>query len=237
MLPATQHVASTLSGPNGVLANARPGTLIIDSSTIDPVACKSMHEQVRSAGMRMLDAPVSGGVGGAEAGTLTFMVGGDATDLARGKHLLDLMGKNIVHCGDGGAGEVAKLCNNLALAIQMVGVSEAMALGVRMGIDPKVLAGVMNTSTGRSWSSDTYNPCPGVMPNVPSSRGYTGGFAVALMEKDLGLALDAGRQSKTRLPLGSAAGQLYGLLLEHGYGGKDFSSVFEFITKSGGPKA
>jgi 3-hydroxyisobutyrate dehydrogenase len=149
MLPATQHVRGTLTGPDGVFKNAPKGALIVDSSTIDPLASKALIAEAKAAGMDMIDAPVSGGVTGAAAGTLTFMVGGTETALERARPFLSAMGKNIVHCGDGGAGEVTKLCNNLSLAISMIGTSEAMGLGIRMGMDPKKLAAVMNTSTAR----------------------------------------------------------------------------------------
>lgn len=234
MVPATPHVIGLMRGPNGIFANAAKGTLLIDSSTIDPITSKELIAEAKNLGLSMLDAPVSGGVTGAAAGTLTFMVGGEVADVERASGVLQHMGKKVAHCGGAGSGGVAKLCNNLSLAIQMIGTSEALALGVRLGMDPKVLSGVLNTSTGRCWSSEVYNPVPGVVEGVPSGRGYTGGFGTALMEKDLVLANDAARSVKARLPLGAAAMQLYGLMSEHGYGQKDFSSVFEFITKSHG---
>lgn len=227
----TKHVEATLLGPEGVFAHAARGTMIIDSSTIDPLASQALHKEAAAKCMYMLDAPVSGGVTGAAAGTLTFMVGGDEEALEKGRAVLQAMGKNIVHCGGPGAGGVTKLCNNLSLAISMIGTSEAMALGVRMGMDPKKLAGVMNTSTARCWSSDSYNPVPGLMPNVPASNGYKGGFGTALMEKDLTLAMDMASNIKARLPLGGQAHQLYGLLCESGYGGRDFSVIFEYLTQ------
>lgn len=177
----------------------------------------------------MVDAPVSGGVGGAEAGTLTFMVGGSKDDFEAAKPALTNMGKNIVHVGGSGTGQIAKLCNNLVLGISMTAVSEAMNLGVRLGADPKTLAGIVNTSSGRCWSSDTYNPVPGVMPNVPASRGYTGGFGAALMAKDLGLALDAAKSAGASLPTGSAAFAIYQLMLNQGMGNKDFSAMYAFL--------
>jgi 3-hydroxyisobutyrate dehydrogenase len=184
----------------------------------------------------MVDAPVSGGVGGATNGTLTFMVGGAPADFERAKPTLSKMGQNIVHCGDVGTGEVAKICNNLVLGVSMAAVSEAINLGVKLGIDPKVLSGVMNTSSGRCWSSDTYNPCPGVMPNVPASRGYSGGFATPLMLKDLTLATAAGAASHSPLPMAAAAQQLYETLCAHGHTGLDFSSVYKFLAASQGAK-
>eukprot|EP00981_Chlorochromonas_danica_P010538 scaffold3266_cov236-Ochromonas_danica.AAC.4 len=254
MLPATKHVQQTLLGPDGVFQNAPKGSLIIDSSTIDPIASQEMSKVAASLGHYMIDAPVSGGVTGAAAGTLTFMVGGQKDALEKARPILEAMGKNIIHCGGPGAGGkivctnvllhciktnttrcgnpgVTKLCNNLSLAISMIGTSEAMALGVRMGLDPKTLAGVMNTSTARCWSSDSYNPVPGVMPHVPASNGYKGGFGTALMEKDLTLALDMASTIKARLPLGGQAHQMYGLLCESGYGGRDFAVIYEYLTQ------
>jgi 3-hydroxyisobutyrate dehydrogenase len=230
MLPATKHVSGVLQGPDGIFANAKAGTIVIDCSTIDPNATMSLNAEARTKGIAMLDAPVSGGVTGAAAGTLTFMIGGLNTDLDVARPVFEAMGKNIVLCGGPGAGEITKLCNNLALAISMIGTSEALALGVKLGMDPAKLSSVMNTSTARCWSSDSYNPVPGVMPGVPSSRGYTGGFLSALMSKDLGLAMDAANNNKVSLPLGSGAHQLYNILCTHGYANKDFSSVYEYLT-------
>jgi 3-hydroxyisobutyrate dehydrogenase len=180
----------------------------------------------------MADAPVSGGTGGAEAGTLTFMVGAEPQLFERIKPLLGHMGKNIVHCGGAGTGQVAKICNNMLLGISMVGVAEAMNLGVSLGIDPKVLAGIINTSSGRCWSSDTYNPYPGVLPNAPASRGYTGGFGTDLMLKDLGLATDAAKQAKASVVMGATAQQLYQLLSSQGAGGQDFSAIINLLRKT-----
>ncbi|WP_076940418.1 3-hydroxyisobutyrate dehydrogenase, partial [Burkholderia pseudomallei] len=181
----------------------------------------------------LVDAPVSGGTGGAAAGTLTFMVGGDDADYARAKPVLAAMGKNIVHCGATGMGQVAKVCNNLVLGITMAGVSEAMALGASLGIDPKVLAGIINTSTGRCWSSDTYNPYPGVIETAPSSRGYTGGFGTDLMLKDLGLANDAAKQARQPVYLGALAQQLYQTMSSRGDGKLDFSAVIRLYRPLG----
>jgi len=150
------------------------------------------------------------------------------------KPVLSQMGKNIVHCGESGTGQIAKICNNLVLAISMIGVAEAMSLGAELGIDPKLLAGILNTSSGRCWSSDTYNPYPGVMENVPAARGYTGGFAADLMLKDLGLALDAADQAKQKIVLGEVARQLYRSMSAQGEGGKDFSAIINFYAKSNG---
>ena len=189
-----------------------------------------MAARAHEKGSVLLDAPVSGGVLGAENATLTFMLGGAPADVERAKPLLSAMGKNIVHCGATGTGQIAKICNNLVLAISMIGVSEAMNLGVTLGIDPKVLAGIFNTSSARCWSSEVYNPVPGVLPNVPASRGYTGGFGSALMAKDVGLAVAAAHAKQVPLPLGGAALQVYNLLGAQGHGQRDFSVVYEFLA-------
>jgi 3-hydroxyisobutyrate dehydrogenase len=225
MLPSSPHVRDVYLGAGDLLASVEPGTLLIDSSTIDPHTARDVAAVAAQQSIVMLDAPVSGGTGGAEAGTLTFMVGGDATAFETVKPILAKMGKNVVHCGAAGTGQVAKICNNLILGISMIGVSEAMNLGASLGIDPKLLAGIVNTSSGRCWSSDTYNPYPGAMENVPASRGYTGGFGVDLMLKDLGLAMDAAKQTKQVTILGAMAHQLYQTWSAMGSGGKDFSSI------------
>lgn len=232
MLPAAAHVRAVLTQENGVLAGLAAGAMVIDSSTIDPASAQAFGELVRGGGA-FVDAPVSGGTGGAAAGTLTFMVGGDDADYARAKPVLAAMGKNIVHCGATGMGQVAKVCNNLVLGITMAGVSEAMALGASLGIDPKVLAGIINTSTGRCWSSDTYNPYPGVIETAPSSRGYTGGFGTDLMLKDLGLANDAAKQARQPVYLGALAQQLYQTMSSRGDGKLDFSAVIRLYRPLG----
>lgn len=233
MLPAAAHVRVVLTQENGVLAGLAAGAMVIDSSTIDPASAQAFGELVRGGGGAFVDAPVSGGTGGAAAGTLTFMVGGDDADYARAKPVLAAMGKNIVHCGATGMGQVAKVCNNLVLGITMAGVSEAMALGASLGIDPKVLAGIINTSTGRCWSSDTYNPYPGVIETAPSSRGYTGGFGTDLMLKDLGLANDAAKQARQPVYLGALAQQLYQTMSSRGDGKLDFSAVIRLYRPLG----
>jgi 3-hydroxyisobutyrate dehydrogenase len=231
MLPSSPHVRSVYTGQQSVLAGARPGTLLIDCSTIDPHTARDVAFDAQAKGLAMIDAPVSGGTGGAEAGTLTFMVGGAAKDFEAAKPVLGRMGKNIVHCGAAGNGQVAKLANNLLLAISMIGVAEAMSLGVALGIDSKVLAGIINTSSGRCWSSDTYNPYPGLMDNVPASRGYSGGFGADLMLKDLGLASDAAKLAKQPIVLGAAAQQLYQMFSSQGNGGLDFSAIINLYKK------
>jgi 3-hydroxyisobutyrate dehydrogenase len=209
----------------GVLSGAARGVTLIDSSTIDPHTAREVAALAAQHGNPMADAPVSGGTGGAEAGTLTFMVGGSSEVFDQIAPVLRHMGKNIVYCGESGTGQVAKICNNLLLGITMIGVSEAMNLGTALGIDAKVLAGIINTSSGRCWSSDTYNPYPGVMDNVPAARGYTGGFGADLMLKDLGLAVDAAKLSKQPVVLGALAQQLYQMFSAQGAGGQDFSAI------------
>jgi 3-hydroxyisobutyrate dehydrogenase len=231
MLPSSPHVRTVYLGDDGVLAGVAPGVTLIDSSTIDPHTAREVAVAAEEHGNPMADAPVSGGTGGAEAGTLTFMVGGDTAVFEKIAPVLRHMGKNIVHCGESGTGQVAKICNNLLLGITMIGVSEAMNLGAALGIDAKVLAGIINTSSGRCWSSDTYNPYPGVMENVPAARGYTGGFGADLMLKDLGLAVDAAKQSKQPVVLGALAQQLYQMFSAQGAGGQDFSAIINLYRR------
>ena len=233
MLPAAAHVKAVLTGEEGILAGITKSTTIIDSSTIDPASVKTFAELAKQNGNTFVDAPVSGGTGGAAAGTLTFMVGGTAEAYEHVKPVLQAMGKNIVHCGDTSTGQVAKICNNLVLGITMAGVSEAMALGEALGIDPKVLGGIINTSTGRCWSSDTYNPFPGVIETAPSTRGYTGGFGTDLMLKDLGLATDAAKLARQPVYLGALAQQLYQTMSTKGAGKLDFSAVIKLYRNVG----
>ncbi|MGG1948548.1 3-hydroxyisobutyrate dehydrogenase [Trinickia sp. NRRL B-1857] len=225
MLPAAAHVRAVLTDEQGVLAGIAPGVTIVDSSTIDPASAQAFAKLAAAHGNPFVDAPVSGGTGGAAAGTLTFMVGANETLFAELQGVLGAMGKNIVRCGDTGMGQVAKICNNLLLGITMTGVAEAMSLGTALGIDPKVLAGIINTSTGRCWSSDTYNPYPGIVETAPASRGYTGGFGADLMLKDLGLAAEAARGAKQPIFLGALAQQLYQAMSANGQGGLDFSAI------------
>jgi 3-hydroxyisobutyrate dehydrogenase len=231
MLPSSPHVKSVYLGEDGVLSGVGSSVPLIDSSTIDPHSARDVAAAAHSHGNPMADAPVSGGTRGAEAATLTFMVGGETALFERIKPILAQMGKNIVHCGGAGTGQVAKICNNMLLGISMIGVAEAMNLGAALGIDPKVLAGIINTSSGRCWSSDTYNPYPGVTDNAPAARGYTGGFGTDLMLKDLGLATDAAKQAKQAVTMGATAQQLYQLWSSQGAGGQDFSSIINLLKK------
>lgn len=234
MLPSNPHVRKVYLGDSGLLANAQKGTLFIDCSTCEPAVSQEVAAAAQENGVRLVDAPVSGGTIGAEQATLTFMVGGAKEDFATAEPYLNLMGRKVVHCGDVGMGQAAKICNNLVLGISMAAVCEGHALAERLGLDQKTLADILNTSSGRCWSSDTYNPCPGVMEGVPAARGYTGGFACDLMIKDLGLATAAAHNSKERLglPMGSLALQLYSLMSGHGSGNKDFSALYEFVVKA-----
>ncbi|MFZ6049281.1 3-hydroxyisobutyrate dehydrogenase [Pseudomonas sp. CR3202] len=231
MLPTAAHVKQVYLGQDGLLANIGKGALLIDSSTIDPLSAREVAKAAAAQGNPMLDAPVSGGTGGAAAGTLTFMVGGTASAFDQAQPILAAMGRNIVHCGDTGNGQVAKIANNMLLGISMVGVAEAMALGVSLGMDAKVLAGIINTSSGRCWSSEINNPFPGVLENAPASRGYSGGFGTDLMLKDLGLATEAARHAKQPVVLGAAAQQLYQTFSLQGHGGLDFSAIINLFRR------
>ena len=231
MLPAAAHVRSVWLGEDGVLAGIAKGVPAVDCSTIDPQTARDVAAAAAKHGVQMADAPVSGGTGGAQAGTLTFMVGAPQTLFDTLHPVLAQMGRNIVHCGDVGTGQVAKICNNLLLGISMVGVSEAMALGAALGIDSEVLAGVINSSTGRCWSSEVYNPWPGIVETAPASRGYTGGFGAELMLKDLGLATEAARQAHQPVVMGAVAQQLYQAMSLRGEGGKDFSAIINSYRK------
>lgn len=232
MLPASAEVETVYLGEGCVLSAVKPGVLLIDSSTIDPYTARKVAAHAAKHGNAMLDAPVSGGTAGAAAGTLTFMVGGEAGAFEKARPVLGAMGKTIVHCGGPGNGQVAKIANNLLLGISMIGVSEAMSLGAALGMDPKVLASVINTSSGRCWSSDTYNPFPGVLPNVPAARGYSGGFAADLMLKDLGLACDAAKRTRQPVILGAVAQQLYQMFSSQGHGRLDFSAIITSYNSS-----
>lgn len=231
MLPTAAHVKQVYLGKDGLLAHVGQGVLLIDSSTIDPLSAREVATLATAKGNPMLDAPVSGGTGGAAAGTLTFMVGGSASVFDQALPILSAMGKNVVHCGSAGNGQVAKIANNMLLGISMVGVAEAMALGVALGMDAKVLAGIINTSSGRCWSSELYNPFPGVLDNVPAARGYSGGFGSDLMLKDLGLATDAARHARQPVPLGATAQQLYQTFSLQGHGGLDFSAIINLFRR------
>jgi len=226
MLPAGKHVRGLYLDEGGVLDVVAQQTLLIDCSTIDPQSAKDVAAAAAHRGIEMLDAPVSGGTAGAQAGTLTFIVGGSEAALKRARPLLEVMGANIFHAGVSGAGQTAKVCNNMLLAIHMAGTAEALALGVASGLDPGVLSEIMKQSSGGNWSLSVYNPYPGVMDGVPASRGYQGGFLVDLMAKDLGLALQTARESGSSVPLGALSESLFSLHKNCNEAGHlDFSSI------------
>ena len=231
MLPASRHVEALYLGDDGLLNVLVPGALIIDCSTIAPASAQKVAAAAQAKGLAMIDAPVSGGVAGAAAGTLTFIVGGTVDALERARPVLQGMGKNIFHMGDAGAGQVAKLCNNMALGVIMAVTGEALALGAAHGLDPKTLSQMMAVSTGRSWATEVCNPWPGVLDNAPASRGYSGGFGNDLMLKDMGLAVEAAIGIGATVPLGELARNLYAMNKQAGRGGQDFSSVVQLMTK------
>lgn len=228
MLPAGKHVVGLYQE---VKAALKPGCLVLDCSTIDAQSARQVGSLLAAQGIDFVDAPVSGGVAGAKAGTLTFIVGGSDANFARAQTVLGAMGKNLFHAGDVGAGQIAKICNNMLLSILMVGTSEALQLGIDNGLDPKVLSEIMLKSSGRNWTLELYNPCPDVLPNVPSSNQYQGGFMVDLMAKDLGLASDCAQQSQSSTPMGALARNLYVQHQRQGHGKLDFSSIFNFFRK------
>ncbi len=231
MLPAAQHVKSLYLGENGLIKVLDKNTLVIDCSTIDAASAQEVGKALAAGGIDFVDAPVSGGVAGAAAGTLTFIVGGADALFERVKPILENMGKNIFHAGEVGAGQVAKICNNMLLSILMAGTSEALQMGINHGLDPKVLSEIMLNSSGRNWTLELYNPCPGVMETAPASKGYQPGFMVDLMAKDLGLAMAAAQHSGSAVPLGSLAKNLYTMLQHQGAGKEDFSAIFKLLEK------
>lgn len=234
MLPASRHVESLYLGEGGLMAAIADGALVIDSSTIAPASAQKVAQAAAERGLQMIDAPVSGGTAGAQAGTLTFIVGGSADALERARPVLENMGRNIFHVGGNGAGQVAKLCNNMALGVIMAATGEAISLGVAHGLDATVLSQMMAVSTGRSWATEVCNPWPGVLENAPSSRGYSGGFGNDLMLKDLGLAVEAAVAKGASIPLGELARNLYSINSQQGNGGLDFSSVVKLFNKPSG---
>ncbi len=231
MLPASKHVEGLYLGEAGLLTHIASGTLVLECSTIAPESARKVAHTAAKCGVRMIDAPVSGGTGGAIAGTLTFIVGGEAGDLESARPYLEKMGKNIFHAGAAGAGQVAKICNNMLLGILMAGTSEALALGVANGLDPKVLSDIIAKSSGRNWATELYNPWPGVMENAPASKDYAGGFGVDLMLKDLGLAAESALNARASVPLGELARNLYSMHSAQGNGALDFSSILNLFKK------
>ncbi|CAL0309191.1 unnamed protein product [Lupinus luteus] len=238
MLPSSAHVIDVYTGPNGLLHDGkllRPW-LLIDSSTIDPQTSKNLSATISNYTLKekkgdqetpaKLEAPVSGSVIAAEAGTLTFMVGGSEEAFLAAKSVFFSMGKSAIYCGGAGSGSAAKICNNLAMAVSMLGVSEALALGQSLGVSATTLTKIFNCSSARCWSSDAYNPVPGVMEGVPSSRDYNGGFSSKLMVKDLNLAVESAKHAECKYPLTSQAQKIYSELCSGGHEGRDFSCAF-----------
>ncbi|HEY0203001.1 MAG TPA: 3-hydroxyisobutyrate dehydrogenase [Acetobacteraceae bacterium] len=233
MLPAGQHVRAVLTGPDGLLPQLLPGTLLIDCSTIDVETARAVADAAAAQGCAMLDAPVSGGTVGASAGTLTFMVGGEADAFARAQDVLGAMGKTIVHAGPAGAGQAAKLCNNLILGITMLGVSEAFALADKLGLSAQSLFDISSKSSGQCWSLTSYCPVPGPVPSSPANRDYQPGFAAALMLKDLTLAMEAAKSAGAAGVLGEQARAAYAHLCDAGMGGNDFSVAARALLAGG----
>ncbi|ALK08619.1 3-hydroxyisobutyrate dehydrogenase [Blastochloris viridis] len=229
MLPSGRQVREVYLGPAGVIAAAAPSTLLIDSSTIDVDCARAVAAAAETAGLAMLDAPVSGGVGGATAATLTFMVGGLEAAFARAEPILQAMGKTIVHAGGAGTGQAAKICNNMILGISMIAVSEAFVLAEKLGLDAGKLFDISSKSSGQCWSLTSYCPVPGPVPTSPANRDYAAGFAAAMMLKDLKLAQDAAASAGAATPLGASAAQLYALYCASGEGGRDFSGIVRFL--------
>lgn len=235
MLPAGQHVRQVYLGDQGLLKAAKPGTLFIDSSTIDVTTARDVHAAAGSARVDFLDAPVSGGVGGAAAGTLTFMVGGETAAFDRAKPILEKMGKNIFHAGGAGNGQAAKICNNMLLAISMIGTCEAFVLAEKLGLDHETLFKISSTASGQCWSLTSYCPVPGPVPASPANRNYQAGFTAAMMLKDLKLAQSAAQTAGAATPLGAQATALYSLFESAGAGGRDFSGIIQLLR--GQPQA
>ena len=218
MLPTSIDAIEAYSGANEILKKVKKGSLLIDSSTVDPMVLNELAKEVEKMGVVFMDAPVSGGVGAARSGSLTFMVGGVAEEFAAAaQQLLGCVGSNVACCGAAGTGQAVKICNNLLLAISMTGTAEAMHLGIRLGLDPKLLAKILNMSSGQRWSSDTYNPVAGVVDGVPLANHYQGRFGTTLMAKDLGLAQDSAASMKSPILLGSQAHQIYRMMCSKGY--------------------
>ncbi|WP_068268900.1 3-hydroxyisobutyrate dehydrogenase [Aldersonia kunmingensis] len=234
MLPSGKHVIDLYNG--GLLAAAKPGTLFIDSSTIDVADAKTAADLAHKAGHRAVDAPVSGGVAGAAAGTLAFMVGGSAEDFESAKPLLDVMGAKVVHCGDNGVGQAAKICNNMVLGISMIAISEAFVLGEKLGLSNQAFFDVASNASGQCWSLTSYCPVPGPVPTSPANNDYEPGFATALMDKDLGLAANALRANGVDGQLGLHAAEIYNRFKQEN-GGKDFSAIVTEIRNRSGESA
>jgi 3-hydroxyisobutyrate dehydrogenase len=229
MLPAGEQMRAAYLGEGGLIAAAGPGSLLIDSSTIDVVSAREVHEAAAAAGHPMLDAPVSGGVAGAEAATLTFMCGGPDAAFARARPLLEVMGRNIVHAGGPGNGQAAKVCNNMILGVSMLACAEAFTLGEKLGLDPKKLFEISSVSSGSCWAMLHHNPVPGIVETSAANRDYRPGFAAAMMHKDLKLSQTAANQAGAATPLGAAATALYTVFVNAGNGALDYSAIVKLI--------
>ncbi|HEY5854016.1 MAG TPA: 3-hydroxyisobutyrate dehydrogenase [Aldersonia sp.] len=234
MLPSGKHVIDLYQG--GLLAAAKPGTLFVDCSTIDVADAKTAAELAQQAGHRAVDAPVSGGVAGAAAGTLAFMVGGSTEDFDAAHPLLDVMGAKVVHCGDNGVGQAAKICNNMVLGISMIAVSEAFVLGEKLGLSHQAFFDVASNASAQCWSLTSYCPVPGPVPTSPANNDYEPGFATALMDKDLGLAANALRANDVDGQLGLHAAEIYSRFRQE-HAGKDFSAIVTDIRQRSGGSA
>jgi 3-hydroxyisobutyrate dehydrogenase len=230
MLPEGRHVREVYLGDDGIIARAKPGSLLIDCSTIDVDSARAVNQAAAARGLEVLDAPVSGGVAGAEGATLTFMVGGSDAGMARARPILELMGKAVVHTGPSGNGQAAKICNNMLLAISMVGVCEAFVLAERLGLPAEKLFEVSSKSSGQCWALTSYCPVPGLVPTSPANREYRPGFTAAMMAKDLRLAQNAAQAVDAPTPMGAQARALYALFANRGHGGLDFSAIIRMIA-------
>lgn len=230
MLPAGKHVKMVYGDAGGVFDHARSGTLFIDCSTIDVASARAVISEAEARGFDMIDAPVSGGVGGAAAGTLTFMCGGTSAAFGRAKEVLDIMGKNVFHAGDAGNGQVAKICNNMLLGIHMIGTCEAFNLAEKLGLDAQTFYDISSTASGQNWSMTSYCPAPGPVESAPSNRDYQPGFAAGMMLKDLRLAQEAATTARAATPLGTQSEALYSLMEAAGKDGLDFSGIMKLIN-------
>lgn len=232
MLPAARHVLEVYR--NHVFASAREGALLIDCSTIDVESARTVEQEAAARGFEMVDAPVSGGIAAAAGGTLTFMVGGSDQAFERARPILEPMAKAVIHAGGPGAGQAAKICNNMILGATMIATCEAFVLAQKLGLDPQVFFDISSKASGQSWSMTSYCPVPGVGPETPADRDYEGGFAAALMLKDLKLAAEAAEQAGAWTPMGAEAEELFARFVEEGGGNKDFSGIIRMIEKSHG---
>jgi 3-hydroxyisobutyrate dehydrogenase len=229
MLPSGKEVREVYLGLSGIIENANAGTLLIDCSTIDVETARAVAGAAEQKGLLMLDAPVSGGVGGASAATLTFMVGGSAQAFTRAESILQKMGKTIVHAGGAGNGQAAKICNNMILGVSMIAVSEAFVLAEKLGLDHQKLFDISSKSSGQCWSMTTYCPVPGPVPTSPANRDYQAGFTAAMMLKDLKLSQEAAKAAGAKTQLGADAARIYSAYVESGEAGRDFSGIIRFV--------